>query len=274
MGEKDNLSLLGKVAIVTGASRGIGREIALALAEMGADVGIAARTETESGDLSGTIHTTAAEIRKLGRRVVAVKADVSQEQDVQAVIDTVIRELGGIDILVNNAAAIFPSTYKTPLIDYPVEHWDLTMAVNLRGPFLCIKSAVPSMIRRGGGSIINITSIAAIRASKGRMAYGISKAGLDRMSFALAEELREYNIAVNSLGPTGLTETETARKLFLEHAPKHWIQPADVARAVAWLARQNVQAFTGRALAVVPGGKFVVIYGMRGGGEKMLAEID
>jgi citronellol/citronellal dehydrogenase len=266
-----SLNLSSKVAIVTGAARGIGRAIALALAREGADIGIAARTESESTDRPGSIHSVAAEVRALGRRAVAVRTDVSQEQDVRMMVDTIVQELGRIDILVNNAAAT--PMYHTPLVDFPVEYWDLTMNVNLRGVFLCIKAALPHMINRDCGNIINISSMAAVRSGRGRIAYGVSKAGVERLTFGLAEEVKEYKIAVNSLCPIGLTDTEAARNVFPEGNPETWVKPEDVAKAAVWLARQNAGTFTGMAVTVPAGGRVLFIYG-RSSGEMMWVGID
>jgi len=266
-----NPSLAGKVAIVTGASRGIGRTIALALAREGAGIGIAARSEQESADRPGTIHSVAEEIRDFGGKAIAVRTDVSSEQEVQISVDTIVKELGGLDILVNNAA-VFPM-YHAPLVDFPVECWDLTINVNLRGAFLCIKAALPHMIKRGRASIINISSMAAVRAGKGRIAYGVSKAGVERLTFGLSEEVKDYNIAVNSLSPVGLTNTTSARNLFPGDDPETWVKPDDIARAAVWLARQNSQSFTGKAVAIAPGGSALFIYG-RGSSEKLWVRID
>ena len=266
-----SLRLAGKVAIVTGASRGIGQAIALALAQEGADVGLVARGVSEASEHSTTIYSVATEIKGLGMRVVPVKADVSSEQDVQVMVDKVVKELGGLDILVNNAA-VFPM-YHTSLADFPTQYWDLTMNVNLRGVFLCIKAALPHMIKKGRGSIVNISSMAAVRAGKGRIAYGASKAGIERLTFGLAEEVREYNIAVNSLCPMGLTDTLSARNLFPKDDPEMWVKPTDVARAAVWLAQQNAETFSGKAVAVPFGGNTLFVYG-RSYSERMFVRID
>lgn len=266
-----SVKLAGKVALVTGASRGIGRAIALALAQEGADIGLAARGVSEASEHPTTIHSVATEVKGLGVRAVPVRADVSSEQDVQVMVDTVVKELGGLDILVNNAA-VFPM-YHTSLVDFPVQYWDLTVNVNLRGGFLCIKAALPHMIKKGRGSIINISSMAAVRAGKGRIAYGVSKAGLERLTFGLADEVKEYNIAVNSVCPVGLTDTLSARNLFPKDDPETWVKPNDVARAVMWLACQNAETCTGKAFAVPAGGKTLFIHG-RSCSEKMFVCID
>jgi NAD(P)-dependent dehydrogenase (short-subunit alcohol dehydrogenase family) len=265
------LKLSGKIAIVTGAARGIGRAIALALAREGACIGIAARSESESSDRLSTIYSVAEEVERLGVKAVPVRTDVTKEEDVQTFVDTVVRKLGGIDILVNNAA-VFPM-YHTPLVDLPVKYWDLTMNVNLRGFFLCIKTALPHLMKRSGGSIINISSLAAVRAGKGRIAYGVSKAGVDRLTFGLSDEVKGYNIAVNALSPVGPTDTRAARGLFPEEDPGKWVQPDDMGRAAVWLARQNAETFTGRAVAVAPGGSALTLYG-RSNNERMWFRID
>ena len=194
------MRLENKVAIVTGSRRGIGKAIALALAREGAIVVVAARTELEEGGLPGTIHKTAEEIRALGRKALAMKVNVSSEEDVEELMRRTIEEFGRIDILVNNAGVNRPAS----LMDMPIKHLDLILAVNLRALFLCTKAALPKMIQQGGGSIINLSSLAAreiSRESKTGLAYDVTKAGIERFTWGLAEELRRYNIAVNALVP-------------------------------------------------------------------------
>lgn len=203
-----------KVIIVTGSSRGIGKAIALDLAKQGASVVVTARTETE-GKLPGTIEETAAEVRRLGGKSLAIKCDVSSEDEVARMVDKAIQHFGRIDVLVNNAAVGLYS----PFMDIPLKNWDLVFRVNVRGPFLCCKAVLPGMIQRKSGAIVNISSPAAenvysrvvrpdgkIRVSG--VGYGATKAALERMTRGLAEEMKEFNIAVNALKPTAATYSE------------------------------------------------------------------
>ena len=202
------------MAIVTGSSRGIGKAIALEFVREGANIVIVARSETE-GKLPGTIYKTAEEIEALGVQALAIKCDVSSEDDVNAMVSRTLNRFGRVDILVNNAAV----GYYMPLMETPLKHWDLVMRVNIRGPFLCIKAVAPRMIEQKGGSIINITSTAAEdifsiierpggeRRLSGSL-YGASKAALERITRGLAEELKGANIAVNALKPAKPTYSE------------------------------------------------------------------
>jgi 3-oxoacyl-[acyl-carrier protein] reductase len=262
-------SLQGKYAIVTGASAGIGRAIAIALAREGAGVVITSRGKSGKADALLAVQK---EIQASGGKALAVKADVSREEDVKNLVDKGWQEFGRLDVLVNNAA-VFPH-YHTPLVDFSVEAWDETMAVNLRGPFLCLKAVLPGMIKQKSGSIINISSIAAVRAGKERVAYGVSKAGVERMTFGLADEVREYNIAVNVLSPIGLTDTPSARETFRGENMERWVQPEDMAEATVWLARQTASTFTGKAVMVPPHGqRTIFVYG-RGQKERPWEHID
>ena len=153
------MKLAGKVAIVTGSSRGIGKDIALAFAAEGADIVVAARSETQSDPrLPGTIHETAQEVEALGRRALAVKTDVTDEEQIGAMIQRTLDTFGRIDILVNNAAVLVPRG----ILDLPTRHLDLHYRVNIKGPILCIRAVLPSMLKQGQGWIINISSNAAI----------------------------------------------------------------------------------------------------------------
>lgn len=263
--------LKGKCAIVTGASRGIGRAIAQALAREGVGVVICARGQSE-GDKADPLASLAEAIRASGGRALAVRADVSREEDVKRLVARAREEFGRVDILVNNAA-IFPH-YHARLVDLPVGSWDEMMAINLRGVFLCLKAVLPLLIEQKRGSIINISSIAAVRAGKGRIAYGVSKAGVERMTFGLADEVKEYNIAVNALSPIGLTDTPSARETFPGEKIERWVQPEDLAEAAVWLARQTASTFTGKAVMVpAHGQRTIFIYG-RGLGERPWEQID
>ena len=237
------MKLEGRVAIATGASRGIGKAIAVALAEEGADVVVAARTEEETGPLPGTIHKTADEIRALGRRALAIKTDVTKEEQVAEMVRRALEELGRIDILVNNAGINVPGT----VIDIPIKRWDLTIAVNLRGTFLCSKAVLPTMVERRCGSIINLSSIMARREILGGVAYGVTKAAIERFTYGLAEEVKEYNIAVNALCP-GYTDTEGLRSLTPGADRSQWQKPEMWGRYAVFLASQDAQSLTGRAL--------------------------
>lgn len=253
------MELKGATAIITGGSRGIGRAIAIALAKRGVSIAAAARNMSSREGTGGSLEGTVQEIKDLGGQAEAILCDVAKEGDVDHLIQATMKRFGRIDILVNNAA--FLSTGFS-LLDCPVESWDLTFKVNVRGAFLCIQKALPSMIKAKKGNIINITSIAAIRAPKGRIAYSASKAALDRLTYGLAQEVKEYNIAVNALCPIAMIDTPGVRDRYPDKNFDEMGKPEDVAEAAAWLAGQDAGTFTGRAFTVPPRGKFnIIVYG-------------
>jgi NAD(P)-dependent dehydrogenase (short-subunit alcohol dehydrogenase family) len=185
------LSLEGKVAIVTGGSRGIGRSIALGFAEAGADVVVASRTAAD-------LEKVAQEIEGLGRRGLAVPGNVSVKADVDNVVAKTVERFGAVDILVNNAAM----NIMRPLVDLREDGWDKVMNVCLKGYFLCSQAAAKVMMEKRRGNIINIASTGAAKAAVGLGAYGIAKAGVVMLTQILAVELASYNIRVNAIGPS------------------------------------------------------------------------
>jgi NAD(P)-dependent dehydrogenase (short-subunit alcohol dehydrogenase family) len=203
----------GKVAVVTGASRGIGKETALELARQGADVVVAARTVERRKVLPGTIHETVEAVEAVGRRAVAVATDVSKAEDCDALIARAVDELGRIDILVNNAAYTSGRALNLSVWELSREDWELQFATNVHGPFSLIKAAAPHMRRHGGGAVVNVTSIASemqpVSTGSGAFAwtYGSSKAALNRMSNGLAAQLLDDGITVVAIHP-GVVRTE------------------------------------------------------------------
>jgi citronellol/citronellal dehydrogenase len=237
------MKLEGKVAIVTGASRGIGKAIAIALAKEGANVVVAARTEQEGGRLPGTIHKTADEIRALGRRALAIRTDVTKEESVEELATRTVQEFGAIDILVNNAGINFAAK----VLDIPIKRWDLVIAVNLRGTFLCTKAVLPTMVKRRSGNIINLSSVVGTRMIMFDVAYGVAKAAIERFTRGLAEELKEYNIAVNALCPS-LTDTEGFGQWMPGVDRSGWQRPEMWGRYAVFLASQDASSLTGKVL--------------------------
>jgi len=247
------MKLSGKVAIVTGSSRGIGKAIALTYAREGADIVVAARTEVAKGELPGTIAETAEAVRALGRRALAVRCNVGDEDDVDQMVRQTMDEFGRVDILVNNAAV----GYYVPLMETPSKHWDLVMRVNVKGPYLCIRAVVPIMAAQGGGSIVNISSPAAenvyskvqreggVRRPSGLL-YGASKAALERVTRGLAVEVVDRNIAVNALKPTAPTASEGLKFWNRDADPDLWLSPdVYMTKAALFLAMQDGRGVTG-----------------------------
>jgi NAD(P)-dependent dehydrogenase (short-subunit alcohol dehydrogenase family) len=216
--------LSGKVAIVTGASRGIGRQAALALARRGANVAIAARTVHAGGELAGTIGGAVAEIEALGSEAIAVATDLSQEEDLQRLVQSAIDRFGGVDILVNNAAVTIGHSWAVPIVEMPRDDWLYHFAVNLHAPFTLVQLVVPIMEERGGGRILNVTtgsgevfrqpeeppaleSVADF--SLESPAYFASKRALDRFANVIAAQLARKNIAIITMHP-GFVASEIA----------------------------------------------------------------
>ncbi len=239
------MKLRGKVAIVTGASRGLGRAIAIGFCREGANVVVAARTEIENRELPGTIYQTAEEIKALGQDVLPVKCDVTDEQSVNHMVQTTVEKFGHIDVLVNNAGIAF----YMPILETPLKRWELVIKVNLVGAFLCSKAVLLHMIRQKSGSIVNISSLAADERDEGTVptgvAYAVSKAGLDRLTWGLAAEVGKYNIAVNAVKPHRVVDTEGMR-LWQPNVDKSLWQSADMmVKAVHFLAMQDSKGVTG-----------------------------
>lgn len=189
----------GKIVLVTGAGRGIGKAIALGFAKAGAHVVAVSRTQNE-------IEATVREAATGNRKSLAIKADVSQPQDVQRMMDEVRKRFGRLDVLVNNAALRMnqlgrKDSYFIPFTELSLDDWDAAMSVNLRGPFLCIKECLPLIRNSGSGSIINISAGGGKKGIAGRVPYCASKFGLEGLTQCLALEFKPYDIAVNSLSP-------------------------------------------------------------------------
>ena len=242
------MKLQDRVAIVTGASRGIGKAIALRFAREGASVVIAARSDTPHPRLPGTIHQTVEEIEQAGGRALALRCDVRDESEVEALAARTLESFGGIDMLVNNAAATYPASG----MEIPLKRWDVILDVNLRGPLLCTRAVAPTMLARGGGSILNITSGAGdqdFRRYRGRLpslAYGVSKAALNRMTVGFAREFEDRGISVNALMPASMVWTEGAEAFFgSEAAGEEAVGPENMVEASLHLVRQTPESLTG-----------------------------
>jgi 3-oxoacyl-[acyl-carrier protein] reductase len=187
------MKLEGKVALITGAGSGMGRATSLLFAREGADIAV--------NDINlPSAEKTAAEVRKLGRKAIAVKADVADEKEVVAMVNRTVKELGGLNILINNAGI----SDGGPVLELPVATWDRVNAVLLRGNFLCAREAGRWMAKHNGGKIVNISSIAAFRFRTNMSAYASAKAGIVNLTRALALELAPYHINVNCIVPGGI----------------------------------------------------------------------
>lgn len=240
------MSIENRVAIVTGASRGIGKAIAIALAREGARVVVAARTWRELPVIAGTIGTTAEEIRSRGGRALAVKTDVTSEKSVAELVEKTLAEWGRIDILVNNAATNFPALFH----EMPQKHWDRIMEVNLRGTVLCTRAVLPAMMKQRWGHIINISSVVTQKLDHQPftgIAYDVTKAAINRFTLGLAEELKRYSIAVNALMPDN-TESEGWAYLNPDVDRSGWDPSALWGRYAALVAARDPAAFTGHLL--------------------------
>jgi NAD(P)-dependent dehydrogenase (short-subunit alcohol dehydrogenase family) len=241
----------GKVVIISGASRGIGKGLALGVAAQGARVVCAARTVAPRDDgLRGTIHETVADIEAAGGEALAVRCDVGVPDDVTALVATTIDAYGRVDVLVNNAMAPTRGHWGETTLDM----WDESMRINVRSLFTTCQAVVPHMTAQGGGSIVNISSGAADHTTgagmpPGYLVYSVAKAALERFSTALALELRGANIAVNALRPGAVKTEMSVHELGEDYDWTGWQQPAAVVPAVVFLAEQDGRGFTGRIVS-------------------------
>jgi citronellol/citronellal dehydrogenase len=236
----------GKVAIVTGASRGLGEYCALGFAREGAKVVIAARsTETKDPGLPGTIYSTARLIEEAGGEALPVICNVADAESIESMAEQVIDHWGRIDILMNNAAIQPPGGN----VDILPKHWELQFRVNVHGTYHCIHSVLPTMLKQGSGNIINISSAGADWLQP--TPYGTSKRAVEALTAGFANELKEKGVVVNSLKPTAIIETpgylyaQVPRKEG-EVDANEFPPPDSYVEAATLLALQTTETFTGR----------------------------
>lgn len=238
--------LEGKVALVTGASRGIGKAIALLLAENGADVAVNFAGSTAAAE------AVAAEIEKMGRKAILVQGDVSQTEVCAEMVDKVVKELGRIDILVNNAGI----TRDTLLLRMKEEDWDAVLNTNLKGVFNCTKAAVKYMAKQRSGAIVNISSVVALMGNASGN-YAAAKAGILGFTRSVAKEMAARGIRVNAVTPgfikTDMTSVLSEKVVAAMEASiplARLGEPEDIAKAVLFLVSDNAAYITGQTLHV------------------------
>ncbi len=241
--------LVDKVAIITGGSRGIGRALALAFAEAGATVVVASRKQEG-------LDAVVAKIEAQGGKALAVPAHVGREETLTALVERAVEAFGGVDILVNNAAT---NPHFGPLITATAGQWDKIMEVNLRSSFLLTQKLVPVMQERGGGKVINMSSIAGVKPSPAMGVYSVSKAGLIMLTQVWAQELGAFNIQVNAIAP-GVIKTRFSSALWQTPSIAQAVQDStslgrlgevdDVVGAALYLASPLSNCVTGTVLLV------------------------
>jgi len=246
-----NLSLEGRVAVVTGGGTGIGRGIALEFAKAGADVVVASRRLS-------VLEKVSKEVKTLGKRSLAVPVDVTKKAGVDNMVQRVMDEFGSIDILVNNVGTVV----RASLFEHSEEDWDRVLDTNLKSYYLCSQAVGRRMVEQKKGNIINIASMRGILAAPGRVSYSVSKAGVIMLTSVLALELVDGNIRVNAIAPgwvkTELTEVqwgdpETYKQLTATIPMGHWAETSDIASVALFLASDASSYMTGHTI-VVDGG--------------------
>ncbi len=226
--------MTGRVALVTGASRGVGAATAIALAEAGYAVACAARSTRNAPQRTpGTIDDVVDRIRSAGGTAIAVPTDLSDRAQVRAMVDTTVAELGRLDVLVNNAAVTFVGD-----LDVPERRHDLIMAIDLDAPLVACRHAVPHLRAGGEGRIINVSSLAALVPFPGNMSYGIAKIGLERLTVDLARQLAPSGIAANVFR----IDVAVASEGFVANTPSadhsDWVPAEVAAEGILWMVRQ------------------------------------
>jgi 3-oxoacyl-[acyl-carrier protein] reductase len=242
------MDLSNKVAVVTGSARGIGRAIALKLAEVGADIVV-----NDIPAAAEALESTASEIRALKRKALAVTADVSSATDVARLIDTAAKEMGRIDILVNNAGV----TRDQLLMRMTDEDWDTVLNIDLKSAFLCTRAVLRHMIKQRWGRIVSIASVTGIMGNVGQSNYAAAKSGIIGLTKSIAKEVGSRGITANAIAPgfieTKMTEQldEKQRQALKQRIPLGSIgTPRDVAEAVAFLVSEEAKYITGQVLGV------------------------
>jgi NAD(P)-dependent dehydrogenase (short-subunit alcohol dehydrogenase family) len=225
--------LQGKVALVTGASQGLGKALAFAYAKEGASMVICSRNEE-------AIRPMDEELERLGVEVISLAADVSKADDVDRLVDVAYEEFGGIDILVNNAGVLGP---RAAIEDYPEDEWRMVIDANLTGLFLVSKAAIPRM--REGGSIINLVSGVSVEGRAEWGAYSVSKFGVEGLTQILAAELEDRNIRVNAVDPGGM-RTDMRAAAYPEEDPQTRITPEKNTDVFLYLASDESKGVTGQ----------------------------
>ena len=231
------MRLVGTIALVTGSARGIGRGIALAFAREGADLALA-----DTAALDGV----EAEIRQAGRDALSVAADVTREEQVARLVERTLQRFGRIDVLVNNVGTI---VMPGEILETTLEAWETMMATNARSVFLCTRAVLPGMIQRRQGKIINICSVAGLRALPNRAAYCASKHAVTGFTRCAALDMKPYGIAVNAICP-GAVHTPLTDYSRPDADKRGWMQPADIAAVAVFLASPEARAMTGAVLEV------------------------
>jgi NAD(P)-dependent dehydrogenase (short-subunit alcohol dehydrogenase family) len=247
------LTLDGQVALVTGAGRGLGRAFALALAEAGGRV---AAADIDEGAAAETAELAGAE-------AIGLKVDVGDRSSVAAMVGAVLERLGGLDVLVNNAA-LYAGLHRAPFHELDEDEWDRVMRVNLKGAWLCASACLPLMRERGGGSIVNIASATVFSGSPEWAHYVASKGGLIALTRVMAREAGDLGIRVNAIAP-GFVLTDASREMIEDAetygvargAIKRSIQPEDIVGTAVFLASPASEFITGQTIIVDGGRQFL-----------------
>jgi len=244
-------TLSGKVAVITGASRGVGKAVALTLAEHGVNLAVGAKTVESTDKTPGTIYDTVAEVEAKGAKAIAVQTDVRHEEDIKRLVDETVKAFGRIDIVVNNAGAIM----WLPVEELPVKRFDLMMQLNYRAPFILCHYAIPHL-KKQGGHVVNMSpppKIGGLATEdwRGKTGYLMSKFGMSHLTMGLAEELRADKVSVNSVWPANIIDTQATRvfaSMFKMDEKTKWYSPQLLADATFEIVNTPPGELTGQTL--------------------------